>query len=390
MYDFETLYPRLGLGSEKWDKVVQPDNGEVIVPLTVADMEFKVAPEIVQAVSEMADFGLWGYTHDDDSFRRAVAHWMDVRHGWKIDTNWIVCTAGIVPALYTAVRAFTQPGDGVIIQPPVYPPFFVAAKGNDRKILENPLVFHDGKYEMDYDDLAEKAKQAKMLILCSPHNPVGRVWSREELERLATICAENGVLVLSDEIHCDIIMPPNKHTAYGTLPQTLRKNSLIATSASKTFSLAGLSCSSIIIEDESLRQKFKNQRDIDGGYFNSTFGWVATKAAYEKAMPWLVEMIDVVYGNWQYLNDFLAEKIPMLKVSPLEGTYLAWVDCRSLGLTQEALTKVLTEKARLYVNPGSMFGDGGEGFIRINLACPRKVLTDALIRLEIALGKLGK
>lgn len=381
MYDFDTLRPRLGLGSEKWDQVKQ-DGPEPIVPLTVADMEFRTAPEIVSAVEEMARFGLWGYTHDDDSFRQAVAGWMLTRHGWQIEKRWLVATPGVVPALYTAVRALTSPGDGIIIQPPVYPPFYHAVEGNGRKLMENTLVFRDGRYQMDFEDLAEKARQARMLILCSPHNPVGRVWRREELATLAEICRENDVIVVSDEIHSDIILPGHRHTPYGTLPENLRKRCVIATSASKSFSLAGLSCSSIIIEDEELRRAFRAQRDRDGTYFNSTFGWVATRAAYGQGAPWLEEMIQYVDGNYRYLEQYIAEADLPLTLYPLEGTYLAWIDCRAMGLAPDALEQFLTQSAGLYVNQGHTFGTEGAGFIRLNLACPRSVLVEAMERLD--------
>lgn len=382
MYDFETLHPRIDLGSEKWDQVKQEE--DVIVPLTVADMEFRTAPEIISAVEEMARFGLWGYTHDDDSFLAEVAGWMGTRHRWEIDKKWIVTTPGVVPALYTAVRALTSVGDGVIIQPPVYPPFFKAVKGNGRKLIENPLVFKHGRYEIDFEDLAKKAKNARMLILCSPHNPVGRVWTEEELKTLAGICRDNDIIVVSDEIHSDIILAPSKHTPYGRLPSEMRKRCIIATSASKTFSLAGLSCSSIIIEEEDLRHKFRAQRDTDGTYFNSTFGWAATKAAYSKGAGWLEEMLQYIEGNYQYIKQYILQSKMPLTVYPMEGTYLAWIDCRQMGLAPEELEDFLTQKAKLYVNQGYTFGREGAGFIRLNLACPQSVLVEAMERLSQA------
>lgn len=384
MYDFETVHPRIGRGSEKWDTVQQWDD-ELIVPLSVADMEFRTAPEIIEAVRGMADFGLWGYTHDEDRFRQSVKNWMQARHGWEIETEWIATAPGVVPALYTAVRAFTSPGDQIIIQPPVYPPFFMAGEGNDRKIVENALIYEEGRYRMDFEDLESKAPHAKMLILCSPHNPVGRVWTKEELQRLAEICQRHDLLVLSDEIHCDIVLSGYRHVPYGTIEEALRGRCIVATSASKSFSLAGLSCSSIVIEDEAMRKAFKKRQYIDGTFFNSTFGWVATRAAYDHAAPWLDAMIEEVEKNHAILSEFFNNNLPACRVHPLEGTYLAWVDCHALGFSDSQLDCFLKNKAGLYCNPGISFGAGGAGHIRVNLACPASVLEAALKRLLKAL-----
>lgn len=388
MYDFVTLHPRAGRGSEKWDDI-PADLKSTVVPLSVADMEFRTAPEIVQAVCEMAEFGLWGYTRDDDEYRASVQRWMLARHDWQIDARWIVPMPGVVPALYTAVRAHTAPGNAVVVQPPVYPPFFGAVRDNGRKIIENPLVRDGMHYRMDLDGLRKAVRQsgAKMLILCSPHNPTGRVWTKAELEALAEVCRENGLLVLADEVHCDIVMPPHRHTPFATLASADMQNLIVATSASKTFSLAGLACANLLIPGEELRNRFKQQRAVDCTYFNSAFGAVATKAAYQKGASWLDAALRVIHQNYNELSEYISKKMPALRVVPLQGTYLAWVDCSALGMPPSELETFLQQEAQLYVNNGANFGTGGEGFIRINLACPTWVLKEALKRLETALVK---
>lgn len=385
MYDFDTARSRTGHGSIKWDAAQELGCPPNIAPLSLADMEFCSAPAIVQAARELVDFGMWGYTHADDAFKAATQDWMQRRHGWNADPAWMVNTSGVVPAIYAAVRAFTQPGDGIIVQPPVYTPFFDAINRNGRRVVLNPLRCEDGNYTMDFADLRTKAKDAKMLVLCSPHNPVGRVWHAEELEELAAICRETGLLVFADEIHCDIVFAPHKHIAWATLKNADLQNSLIGTAASKTFSLAGLGTSSIFIPNEKLRAAFTAQQDKDGAHFNSSFGVAATTAAYAKGEAWMEEMIAYVGENYTYMKETLATELPQLKVYPLEGTYLAWVDFRPLGLNVAEQDEFLRQKAQLYLSPGHTYGPGGEGFQRINLACPRSVLQGALQRLKRAI-----
>ncbi|MDL2324916.1 pyridoxal phosphate-dependent aminotransferase [Ruminococcaceae bacterium OttesenSCG-928-A16] len=384
MYDFDTLYLRNAHASEKWDAAIQQGCPPEIAPLTVADMEFRTAPEIIEAVKQTAEFGLWGYTYANAEFKQTVSNWMQHRHNWPAQADWLVNATGVVPALYTAVRAFTKPGDTILVQPPVYPPFFKAALNNGRKIAENPLVFKNGQYQMDFEDLRRKAPGAAIMILCSPHNPVGRVWSQQDLETIAEICAENNVLLFSDEIHCDIIMPGNKFVSAGALPVQYLQNMVIATSASKTFSLAGLGCCSLFIPNPQLRAQFTTQQDIEGGRMNSTFGVVATQAAYQKAEAWLEELLPYIKNNYDYLQQFMQQNLPLVKVMPMQGTYLAWVNFAKLEQDPDKLETFLREKANLFVNNGSMFGAGGAGFARINLACPNQVLQKALARLQAA------
>lgn len=387
--DFETVCARVGMGAEKWDAAAAQGCPPDIVPFTVADMEFKTAPVVIEAVKKAADFGLWGYTGIPQGYRDAVLGWVGRRHGWQAQPNWLVGTAGVVAAMYTAVRAFTQPGDGIIVQPPVYPPFFSSVQAAGREVLENPLRLQNGRYVMDLEQLRQLAPKAKMMLFCSPHNPVGRVWQREEVAAVAEICRENDVILFSDEIHCDILMPGQRHTSVGALGEAVLQNSLVAVSASKTFSLAGLPCSSLFIANDKLRKAFKKQMGHDGMGFNSYFGTVAAQAAYEKGEPWMEEMLAVVAGNYAYIKEYIENNIPNVKLMPLEGTYLGWLDFSALGLDAEQRQAFLQQEALLYMNAGERFGTGGAGFERINLACPRSVLQGAMQRLAQAMAKHG-
>lgn len=390
MYDFDTQYvrpPREKLGSQKWMAARKAGCPPDAVPLSVADMEFATAPEIIQSVRDVAEFGLWGYTAADDGYRRAVTGWMRSRHGWNAKPDWLVLTPGVVNAIYTAVQAFTEPGDGVIVQPPVYPPFFKAVQDNGRRLLENPLLEQEGHYQINFEELERLAPDASLLLLCSPHNPVGRVWTREELLRLAEICRKNDVMVFSDEIHCDIVRPEFSHIPWGNLGEEYQQNSIIGTAASKTFSLAGLSTSNIFIQNDALRQRFERQMVKNGNEFNSAFGMIATRTAYISGEPWLRELLAYLSDNYELIEKYIQEKMPILKLAPLEGSYLAWIDCRALGMDGEALDHFMRTKAKLFVNNGKMFGMGGEGFIRLNFACPQKVLRQALEGLAKALAE---
>lgn len=389
-YDFETLKSRRGLNAGKWAALEHgPHAGEDVVPFSVADMEFVTPPEIVDAVVQRAEFGLYGYTFPGDEFYDAVTGWMQRRHGWTVQREWIVAVDGIVGGLYEAVKALTEPGDEVIIQPPVYFPFRASIENTGRTVVENPLKLENGRYAMDLDDLAEKAKTAKAIIVCSPHNPVGRVWTAEELRALGDICIANGVVMIVDEIHHDIVRPGVHHTAFGTLGEAYAQNAVICTAASKTFSIPGLATSSIIIPNETLRERFKGQLDRDGRHFQSLFGITATAAAYDKCADWVDEMNEYVAENYRTLCAFCAERMPGVAVYPLEGTYLAWIDFGAFGLDHKALTAFLESDCGVYMNDGAMFGAGGEGFGRMNLACPRRYVTQALERIEAAARAKG-
>lgn len=389
-YDFTTHIDRSNTGAYKYDFMPEHLRCSGIVPMTVADMEFAAPPKVNEAVSKAAFHGCYGYTGPQGEYLEAVKRWQRSRHDWEVGDEWYVVTNGVVQALGIAVRAFTREGDGIILQSPVYHPFYGAIKDNDRVIVESPLIERDGRYEMDFDDLERKAAEpsVKMMLLCSPHNPIGRVWTREELLRVADICGRNGVLVVSDEIHNDLIMPGNEHTVFAKIDGA-RDNCIVCTAISKTFNLAGLSCSNIFVPNSALREKFSERAHIDGCGCVPYIARFATIAAYNECADWLDELIEVVEGNFELLRGFIEKRLPQFTVTRLEGTYLAWIDMRSLGMGHEALTDFLVNKALIADNDGFMFGPAGDGFRRWNLALPRDLLEEALIRLEKAVSEIN-
>ncbi|MEG1720340.1 MAG: MalY/PatB family protein [Pseudoflavonifractor sp.] len=387
-YNFETSHSRVGIEATKWDSM--GPQGPDVVPLSVADMELISPPEIVEELKKTADFGMWGYTWWGERYGAAVQHWMKTRHDWEINPEWIVQTNGVVQGLYVAVRAFSQPGDGVLIQTPVYYPFGRAIVKNNRKIIENPLKLVNGRYEIDFEDFEEKVKQAKIFILCNPHNPVGRVWTEAELRRMGDICLANHVLVVSDEIHFDIIMPGHKHKVYATLGEKYANNCIVSSAASKTFSLAGLCVANAIIPNKDLREAFDAEVNVSGCYTYSVFGIRALEVGYMECAPWVDQLNEHIYGNFCYFKDFMAKHFPKVWVADLEGTYLCWFDCSCFGMPGAELEQFVQKEAKLFLDDGYIFGPAGDGFERINLACTREVLVNALDRFEKAFSKLNK
>lgn len=386
-YDFETLVDRdiRVRGTGKYT-IMRDSKGNPppagTIPLSVADMEFCTAPCVVEAIKAEADFALWGYHMITPSFREACCLWMKQRHNWEIQPEWIVPIEQVVPSLYVSLYAFTQPGDGVIVQTPAYHHFIGATEDTGRKVLENELLVDEkGHYTIDFDDLEEKAKQAKMMFLCSPHNPSGRVFTPEELRRIGDICLANDVLVVADEVHHDLIQKEYSHTVYANIGEKYAQNCVVCTSLSKTFNLAGLCFASIIIPNAELRARFQKTMATHGFKHTSRFGPVAHEAAYRRGGEWLDELLEVVKGNYEYFKDFMAQHFPKVVVTQLEGTYLAWFNCKSFGMTDTQLKDFLTDECFLYLDNGVEFGQAGSGYQRINLACPRKVLVDALDRL---------
>lgn len=385
-YDFNTAHTRVGMEAAKWD-AIGPDPAPGVVPLSVADMELLSPPEIIEELKKTAEFGMWGYTWWGKPYADAVKHWMSTRHGWDIEQDWIVQTNGVVQGLYAAVRAYTQPGDNVLLLTPVYYPFYRAVNLNGRKVVECPLKLEKGRYVIDFDDFEEKAKQCRMFILCSPHNPVGRVWTEEELRRMGDICLKHNVLVVSDEIHFDLIMPGYHHISYPTLGEKYADNCVMFTAASKTFSLAGLCVANAIIPNPALRKKLDDEVNVCGCYSYSIFGIRALETGYWKCGGWVDQLNEHIWGNYQYFKDFMAKNFPEVWVADLEGTYLCWFDCRCFGMDGQTLAKFLNEKAQLFLDDGFIFGPAGDGFERINLACTRKVLEDALARFKTAMDR---
>lgn len=385
-FDFDTLVDRSHDGSAKWARRTDAEKKAGIVPMSVADMEFQCAPPIVEALTAVARHGLYGYTDADDAYYDAVVGWMQRRHGWTVDKAWIVPENGVVPSLCVAVRAFTEPGDHVLLQSPGYPPFATAAEANGRIPVRNALVRGaDDLYRMDLDDLREKAAdpRAKLLILCSPHNPVGRVWTAEELRAVAAICRENNVIVVSDEIHFDLVLE-GTHTVFCKAAPEMLDQCVICTAPSKTFNVAGLQQANIIIPNEALRERFRARMNADGYSNVSQFGYHAMIAAYNSGEAWLDAAIAYIRSNFAYLGAWLADHFPKVRLLPVQGTYLAWTDWRALGLPQAALDQFVRDEAMLVVNSGTVFGPEGEGYMRLNLALPRAALAGALDRLLAA------
>ncbi len=392
-YDFTTVVNRKNTGALKWEAMYQikPDVNSDVVPLSVADMEFKNPPEVVEGLREyMSDDLVLGYTGPTEAYHNAVKSWMKRRHNWDIQTDWIVNSPGVVSAFFAAVAAFSEPGDGIIIMTPVYYPFYNAISRNERTLVSSSLVDDGEKYHIDFADLEEKAKDPrnKVLLFCSPHNPVGRVWSREELEKVAKICSDNNVVVVSDEIHFDLIMPGYRHTVFATISEEAANNCIVCTAPSKTFNLAGLHTSNIIIPNEDLRKRFSKEQERSGFFSLNIFGYKGCELAYEKSEAWLEELLQVIDTNRRLVEDFMAEKLPKIKVYNMEGTYLQWWDCRALGMDDNQLETFMQQNAQLFLDEGYIFGKEGSGFERINLACPTSVLQASLNRLEEAFAAL--
>lgn len=383
-YDFETIIDRSSCGSNKWAgmKKLNPNVSPDVLPMSTADMEFMTAPEIREGLKSYIDNVIQGYTSPTQAYFDAVLNWQKTRHGYEGRQEWIVTTSGVVAAIFNLVNVLTEPGDGVIVQQPVYYPFSLAAKLTGRKLVNNALIEKEDTYEIDFEDLEEKAKDPrnKVLIFCNPHNPVGKVWSREDLKRLVDICIANNVFIIDDEIHNDLIMPGCKHTALPTVSAKASLHCAYCTAPSKTFNLAGMQLSNIFIADPQIRGKMMIGKLMGMSLSQVAISYEACRVAYDKAGPWLDALIDVIDGNAKYVEAFLAEHIPEARVYPLEGTYLLWVDFRGLGLTHKELEK-MNLSADLYLDEGPMFGKAGRGFERFNLALPRSALEKAMERL---------
>ncbi len=394
-YDFETLVSRKNVGSSKWN-LMSKTNEKVtddIVPFSVADMEFKNPPEIIDGLKRYLDSSILGYTQATDEYYKAVCNWMEKRHEWKIKKEWIIEFSGVVPALYTIVRALTKEEDGVLIMTPVYYPFYKAIEDNKRKVVKSKLMLCEDHYEIDFEDLEEKAKleSTKLMILCNPHNPVGRVWSEDELIKIGKICIDNNVLIVSDEIHFDLIMPGFKHTVFASISEEFANNSVICTAPSKTFNLAGLQTSNIIVPNKRIKDKIASEkRTASGNSGLNIFGYKACEIAYNECEEWLDELIQVLDRNKKIVENFVKTHLPEIKVFNLEGTYLQWLDFRNLEKDHMALEKFMTTEAMIFLDEGYVFGDEGRGFERINLACPSNVLEAALERLLKAINRCYK
>lgn len=391
-YNFTTIGPRYHVGSSKWNEIhkVLPDFKGDIVPFSVADMEFENAPEIKEGLKRYIDSYVLGYADPTEEYYQAVCGWMKRRHQWEIQKEWIIRTPGIIKAFFTAVKVYTEPGEGVLLLTPSYYPMYTAIDVNKRKRVSSPLVNRDGKYEIDWEDFEAKAKlpETKLFLLCSPHNPSGRVWTKEELTRMGRICIDNGVVICADEIHFDIIMPGYRHQVFAALSDEFAQHSVICTAPSKTFNLAGLQNSNIIIPSEKLRDKFYSQllTEMTNPKCN-ILGYEANRIAYDECEEWLEQCLGVINSNKEIIEKFMDREFPMVKVTPLEGTYLLWLDFRRLGIPYLELARIMKEEAQLFFDDGYIFGEEGQGFERWNIACPTRYITEALERMKTALRK---
>lgn len=377
-YDFDKVISRKGTNSCKWDSI-ESDN---LLPMWVADMDFQTAPAIIEALQRRVSHGIFGYTHVPDAYYQAVISWFKRRHGLTIEKDWIIYTSGVVPALSAIIKALTSPGDQVLIQTPVYNCFFSSIRNNGCEIVTSPLIRKDHTYYMDFDDLEKKVanEKLKLMILCNPHNPAGRVWTIEELTRLGEICLRHQVTVIADEIHCELVYPPKAYIPFASISDEFCRHSISCLSPSKAFNIAGLQIANIVSADEDLRKRIDRAININEVCDVNPFGVEATIAAYNEGEEWLNQLLEYLKGNYDSMCQYCAKCLPDYPLTRLEGTYLVWMDCTNTHLTSAELDKRLKTDAGLWLNPGDMYGKEGEGFMRWNIACPRSVMLDGLER----------
>lgn len=379
-YDFDEIIDRCGTNCVKWDGAENPD----VLPMWVADMDFRTAPAIIEALSRRVDHGVFGYTRVPQSYYESITGWFARRHGWNIDNDWIIYTSGVVPALSAIIKALTVAGDKVLIQTPVYNCFFSSIRNNGCEIVESPLVYADNTYSIDFEDLERKVSDPKVkaMILCNPHNPAGRVWSRDELIRIGEICIRHDVVVIADEIHCELVMPGYEYTPFASISEEFSRHSVSCVSPSKAFNIAGLQIANIVCADAGRRAKIDRAININEVCDVNPFGVIALQAAYNEGAEWLDQLLEYIHGNYEYMRRFCEEHLPDFPITKLEGTYLVWMDCRKFGMTSAELEKALIQDAKLWLNAGTMYGKDGEGFMRWNIACPRARMIEGLKRFE--------
>ena len=387
-YDFDTIVDRYNTGSVKYDTAERSGMPADVMPMWVADMDFRAPAEIVSRMRQLCDFGVYGYTMVTDSYFDAVRNWFSSRFDWEVERKWLVTTPGVVFALSAAVKAFTEPGEGVLIQRPVYYPFTEVVENNGRVVVNSSLRYDKGSYAIDYEDLEAKLARddVKLMLICSPHNPVGRVWTRNELSKVCRLCLKYNVKMVSDEIHADFVFANREHVPLASLSEQVRENCVVCTAPSKSFNLAGLQISNIFIPNRDMRHAFRRELEKTGLFGVNMVGLCACQAAYESGGEWLDQLKEYLEGNIQFLKSFVNEHMPRIKVVDTEGTYLVWMDLQELNLVDQK--DFIVNKAGLWLDTGSMFGEEGLGFERINVACPRAVLEEALNRLKRAYDAL--
>lgn len=385
-YNFDEVIERRGTDSVKWDGVKNIWGSEDLIPMWVADMDFRTPPFVIEALRKRLEHEILGYTFACEEWYTSISDWLQHRHQWNITREMLTFVPGIVRGQAFALQCFTNPGDKVMVMTPVYHPFFLVTERMGREVVYSPLDLYDGHYQINFERFSKDIQGCKVLILCNPHNPGGRVWTVEELRRIATICKDNGVLVISDEIHADLTLPPYKHHPFATVSEAAAQISLTFMAPSKAFNMPGLGSSYAIVVDEELRNRF--QTFMEAGEFSEghLFAYIGTAAAYMHGEEWLEQMLDYIQGNIDFTDNYLKTYIPQIKMIRPQASYLVFLDCRALQLNQEGLTKLFSDKAHLALNDGKMFGEPGEGFMRLNIGCPRSVLEQALRQLAEALA----
>ncbi len=379
-YNFDEIIPRRHTNSYKWDSAPEDD----VLPLWVADMDFRTAPAVTEALIRRVKHGIFGYTQVPAEYYETICAWFKRKHGWTIEKEWVIYTSGVVPAVSAIIKALTVPGDKVLIQTPVYNCFFSSIRNNGCEVESNPLVYENHTYHIDFGDLERKAsdERVKMMLLCNPHNPAGRVWTKDELAQIGTICLRHGVTVVSDEIHCELTYPGHDYTPFASLPENLTRHAVVCISPSKAFNIAGLQIANIVAPDEEMRGRIGKAINVNEVCDVNPFGVIATIAAYREGEDWLDQLLDYLQGNYRFMKTFCEENLPDFPVCDLEGTYLTWMDCRALAMPSAEIELRLIQETRLWLNAGSIYGQEGEGFMRWNIACPRAILAESLRRFK--------
>ena len=381
-YNFDEIIDRKGTNSVKWDAVEDRWGRNDLIPMWVADMDFRTAPFVVEALRERLEHEVLGYTFACKEWADSIISWLKERHGWTIREEMLTFTPGIVRGLAFAIQCFTEKGDKVMVMPPVYHPFFLVSQKNEREVVYSPLILKDGQYHIDFDRFRKDVQGCKLLVLSNPHNPGGRVWTKEELSQIADICYDSGTLVISDEIHADLTLPPFKHSTFALISEKARMNSLVFMSPSKAFNMPGLASSYVIIENKEILHRFRTFMEASEFNEGHLFAYLSVAAAYSHGAEWLNQVIAYIKGNVDFTESYLKENIPAIKVIRPQASYLIFLDCRELGLAQNDLNQLFVEDAHLALNTGTTFGKEGEGFMRLNVACPRTILVQALEQLK--------
>lgn len=387
-YQFDQIIDRNNTNCDKWDDCEEEFGRKDLIPLWIADMDFQSPPEVIQAIIDRAEHGIYGYTVRTAEYYRSVANWVKKRHGWDVSIDSICPAPGVVPTLAISVLAFTKPGDKILVQSPVYGPFFNMVEENNRRLIANSLIYQNGIFQIDFEDLENQIKdpEVKMLLLCNPHNPVGRVWTKQELQKMGELCLQYGVMIVSDEIHSDIVYSGNKHIPIASLSPELASISLTCLAPSKTFNIAGLKTSMVIIENRAKRERFLSMEHALNLQNNNVFGIEASMAAYNYGEKWLSELIQYLESNVLFIDQFLNSRVPGIKLVVPEGTYIPFIDCKELGLNSKDLQSFFVYQAGIAMNNGRDFGIEGEGFMRMNIASPRAIIQSALERIEKAVA----